>query len=158
MRPRGTRRVGLLHETELDATVADGYRHAGTLCQNPGAAAQARRVRIPAAFFVPLCVGGLVHTLILACVCGLVHARILEWGCGGIPALLLGPSAVLPWSGRSDSLQHRCSAALVRATGRSHFHAPQTTAWAPRCCVPVRSRPVLCTRRIAAAFSILRRV
>jgi hypothetical protein len=91
-------RVGLLHETELDtAAAAGGNRHAGSrgthvLPPSPPHVSVDRRVGSQHSLFGPICVGGLVHTL------------ILEWGCGGIPALLLDPSAVLPWSGRSGSL------------------------------------------------------
>jgi hypothetical protein len=64
--------------------------------------------------FLPLCVGGLVHML------------ILNWGCGGISALSLDPSAlVLPWSGSSGS---HCNTDLAQPwsglLGRSHFHPP----------------------------------
>jgi hypothetical protein len=92
-------RVGLLHETELDAAAAaGGNRHAGSrgiqvLPPRPPHVSVDRRLRIPAAFLDPSVLRP-----------GLTHVFTLAWGCGGIPAVLIDPSAVLPWSGRSGSL------------------------------------------------------
>jgi hypothetical protein len=81
----------------------------------------------------------------------------------------LGSRAGTPVGTRSSHPPPRGQAIPARVTGRSlpPGHGPQLTPWAhatnpihvacpPRCCVPVRSRPVLCTRRITAVLSILR--